>query len=362
MTALHPWLAAGLSILVPGLGQAAAGRPARGLGWFLAAAGSLAGFMWWVLNPSRAEILEGGAWLAVIGAIELGSWVDAWWIARRRTGPPDPRTPEGGLALSLLFPGLGHAYLYARRWWAWPLAMSFCLPGVLLTAILAVEEPPASWWPGWLMHWPGWAAFLASAGLSAAAAGHAWRAGRRRAGRPPEWPAIPRSLLVLAFLAWGLGQLPWGGWLKDRLVRSFRIPSASMEPTLVEGDRLWARRATVLGRGEIVVFRPPDRPGEDYIKRVVGLPGDTIAIRRQRVFINGTRLEEPYSVHRSPRRRLPDVDDRAPMTVPADCYFVMGDNRDNSRDSRYFGPVPVTLVYGRAYKLYWPRHRAGQLK
>ena len=362
MTPLHPWLAAGLSILVPGLGQVAAGRLARGLVWFLAAIGSLAGFLWWVLGPVRASPFEGGAWLAAIGAVELGSWVDAWWVARRRTGPPDFRTPEGGLALSLLFPGLGHAYLFARRWWAWPLALAFCLPGLLLTVILAVEEPPVGWWPGWLMHWPGWAAFLASAGLSAAAAGHAWRIGRRRAGRSPQWPAVSRGLLVLGFLAWGVGELPWGEWLKDRLVRSFKIPSASMEPTLVEGDRLWARRVTVLERGDIVVFRPPDRPGEDYIKRVVGLPGDRIAIRRQRVLVNGTPLDEPYAVHRVPGRRMPGVDDRAPATVPPGCYFLMGDNRDNSRDSRYFGPVPASLVYGRAYKLFWPRRRAGPLR
>jgi signal peptidase I len=364
VTGLHPWLAAALSMLVPGLGQAAAGRPVRGLAWLLASMGALAGFLWWVLGPVRANPVEGGAWLVAIGVAEFGSWIDAWLVARRAlVSPSAPRSPEGALALSLFFPGLGHAYLYARRWWLLPpLALGWCAPGLLLTAILALEEPPVPWWPAWALHWPGWAAFLASAGLSAGAAVHAWWLGCRRAGRSGQWPGLRAGWFAIALAAWGLAQLPWEGWLKDHLVRSFKIPSASMEPTLVEGDRLWARRTTSLARGEIVVFRPPDRPEEDYIKRVVGLPGDRLEIRRQRVFLNGAPLEEPYAVHRSPGRRLAGVDDLSPVTVPPGCYFVMGDNRDNSRDSRYFRFVPAGLVYGRAYKRYWPPHRVGPLR
>jgi len=360
---LHPWLAAGLSILLPGLGQVAAGRPFRGLVWFLAAVGSLGGFLWWILDPVRANVVEAGGWLAALGAAEFGSWADAYWVARSAAGPPSPRSPEGAVALSLFFPGVGHTYLWARRWWLWPpLALVCCLPGLLLTAVLALEEPPFPGWPGWLLHWPGWAAFLASAGLSSAFAAHAWRIGRIRAGQPPRWPGLGKPWLILGFAIWAAAELPWEGWLKDHLIRSFRIPSASMEPTLQEGDRLWARRTVTLARGDVVVFRPPDRPQEDYIKRVIGLPGERIEIRRQRVFVDGKPLDDPWGVHRDAGRRQPGRDDVPPLTVPERCYFVMGDNRENSRDSRYFGFVPVELVYGRAYKLYWPRHRSGPLK
>lgn len=363
MSPVSPWLAAGLSILLPGLGQAAAGRPLRGIAWLAFAASSLGGFLWWVLDPVRAGAVEGAFWFCAIGAAEIGSWADAYWVARRVTGPPPPRSAEGALALSLLFPGFGHAYALSRRWWTMMLALPACLvPGILLTAVLALEEPPLSGWPSWLLHWPGWAAFLSSAGLSAAAAAHAWRLGRRRAGLPAGLPLLPRGLLLPALCLWATAQLPWEGWLKDRVVRSFKIPSASMEPTLLEGDRLWARRNQAPGRGDIVVFRPPDRPGEDYIKRVVALPGETVEIRRQRVLIGGKPLDEPWAVHRQPGRRVPGVDAMAPLVVPPGCYFVMGDNRENSRDSRYFGPVAASAIYGRAYKLYWPRARSGPLK
>jgi len=360
---VHPWLAAALSLLLPGLGQFAAGRRFRGLAWLLASGGALAGFLWWILDPVRSNVAEAGFWLIALGAAELGSWVDAYWVARRAAGAPDPKSPEGALALSLFFPGLGHAYLWARRWWLWPpLALVCGLPGLLLMAVLALEEPPVPAWPAWALHWPGWAAFAASAGLSAAAASHAWWLGRRRAGQPLRWPGLTPAWLGLALAVWVTAELPWEAWLKDHLIRSFRIPSASMEPTLREGDRLWARRAETFARGDIVVFRPPDRPQEDYIKRVIGLPGEVVEVRRRRVFIDGKPLDDPWGVHKDAGRRQPGRDDVAPLTVPVACYFVMGDNRDNSRDSRYFGFVPVESVYGRAYKLYWPRARAGVLR
>jgi signal peptidase I len=111
----------------------------------------------------------------------------------------------------------------------------------------------------------------------------------------------------------------------------------------------------------VLVFKYPEEPERDFIKRVIGLPGDTVEVRDKRVYINGTRLEEPYVFYLDPPSNSSyhevtsfDVRERyGPVTVPPDQYFVMGDNRDNSQDSRYWGFLPRSLVKGRALMIYW---------
>lgn len=363
MTTPNPWIAAALSMVLPGLGQAACRRPRRGLWWFLGTVASLAGFLNWVLTEFRFSPVEGGLWIFLLAFFELGSWIDAWRVAGRLTpkSTAKGKKPELAVALSAFFPGLGQAYLWSPRWYAGLLLVPLCaLPGLALTAVDALEEAPVAWWPAWLMKWPFWVTVILSTALGAAAIAHAWIAGCRRAGRPLTLPRLSRGVWTIALAAWLLAELPWTGWLKDR-VKSFKIPSSSMEPTLQIGDRIWAKRDLHPQRGEIIVFRPPDRPEEDYIKRIVGLPGERLEVRRKRVWINGHRLEETVGVHRDPVV-IPGRDEFGPVMVPPDCFFVMGDNRDNSRDSRYFGFVPLANVYGRAYKRFWPRARVGPLK
>jgi signal peptidase I len=111
-------------------------------------------------------------------------------------------------------------------------------------------------------------------------------------------------------------------------------------------------------RGDIVVFKFPEEPERDFIKRVIGLPGDTVEVRNRQVWINGARVEEPYAHY-----LFPVGDDEAagfdvrsrygPVTVPDAHYFMMGDNRDNSQDSRYWGFLPAHYVKGRALMIYW---------
>jgi signal peptidase I len=209
------------------------------------------------------------------------------------------------------------------------------------------------------MKWPLWVTVAASTALGLAAVAHAWIAGCRRARRPPTLPRLSRAVWAVAIAGWLVAELPWTGWLKEQ-VKSFKIPSSSMEPTLLVGDRIWAKRQPSFERGDIIVFRPPDRPEEDYIKRIVGLPGETLFVRHKRVYINGHLLADTVQVHRDPEIQ-PVRDDVGPIHVPAGCYFVMGDNRDNSRDSRYFGFVPAGNIYGRAYKRFWPMGRTGPL-
>jgi signal peptidase I len=117
-----------------------------------------------------------------------------------------------------------------------------------------------------------------------------------------------------------------------------------------------------LRRGDVVVFKYPEDPERDFIKRVIGLPGETLEVRDKRVYVDGKRLDEPYVHYLQPPGGASsyhevtsfDLRERyGPVKVPADKYFVMGDNRDNSQDSRYWGFLPREYVKGRALMIYW---------
>jgi signal peptidase I len=163
-------------------------------------------------------------------------------------------------------------------------------------------------------------------------------------------------------------------FIRTFVVQAFKIPTGSMEPNLLVGDHLLVNKFVFapggperallptrdIRRGDIVVFKYPVEPERDFIKRVIGLPGDTIEVRNHLVYVNGKALDEPYA-HFLPRPEsglfgeMPGDkrDTYGPVPVPADSYFVMGDNRDNSEDSRYWGFLPRGLVKGRALFIYW---------
>jgi signal peptidase I len=170
--------------------------------------------------------------------------------------------------------------------------------------------------------------------------------------RPPsgfrnavEWVAIVAGALVVALV------------IKTFLLSAFYIPSESMTPTLKVGDRVMVNKVSydlhAIHRGDIVVFkRPPGESGDpsikDLIKRVIALPGETIESREGQVYIGGRLLSEPYLPRGTQTLNLPL------RTIPADQYFVMGDNRTNSKDSRFIGPIPGSLIVGRAFIRVWP--------
>jgi signal peptidase I len=168
-------------------------------------------------------------------------------------------------------------------------------------------------------------------------------------------------------------------FIRTFVVQAFKIPTGSMEETLLIGDHLLvnkfvfgptatsAERAVLpigtIRRRDVLVFKYPEEPERDFIKRVIGLPGETVELRAKKVYINGTALDEPY-VHFLPGQQTGnsefnevtsfDVRERyGPVTVPPNQYFVMGDNRDNSQDSRYWGFLPRELVKGKALVVYW---------
>lgn len=150
------------------------------------------------------------------------------------------------------------------------------------------------------------------------------------------------------------------GVVRPFIVEAFWIPSESMVPTLEVGDRVLVNkfiyRFTEPERGQVVVFESVDNPDEDLIKRVVGLPGDTIAVRDGTLFVNGEPQKEPYT-----NKAVPDNSFYAPTEVPEGNVFVMGDNRTNSADSRYFGFLPKENIEGEAFLRFWPPSRIGLL-
>ena len=159
--------------------------------------------------------------------------------------------------------------------------------------------------------------------------------------------------------------------------QAFKIPTGSMEDNLKVGDHIivnkfiygpvpqpWLQYFPLrdIKRGDIIVFRFPLQPETDYVKRVIGLPGDTLMVRDKKLYINGKMLSEPYTVFDDPmvyppQPALPEPyrsrDQYGPYTVPAEHYFAMGDNRDHSSDSRFWGTVPRSMIKGRAFMVYW---------
>jgi signal peptidase I len=171
-----------------------------------------------------------------------------------------------------------------------------------------------------------------------------------------EWVVILAAVLLCTVV------------LRSFVVQSFYIPSGSMEPTLQIGDRIIVDKLSYhlhdVHRGDIVVFaRPPleDQAYADLVKRVIGLPGETISSRDGQVYINGKLLAEPWlpKVDQGVTGTLPgDPNEQfnlpGPVKIPAGEYFVMGDNRTDSEDSRFFGPIPGSLIVGRAVAVVWP--------
>lgn len=193
-----------------------------------------------------------------------------------------------------------------------------------------------------------------------------------------------KALLLALFLAL---------FIRSCVVQAFKIPSGSMLDTLLIGDHLLVTKFSYdikvpltdlafslsdPAREDIIVFlygqEAPSLttdPGrwlecaltvlgeqdescpKDFIKRVIGLPGDEIEIRDKQVLVNGRVLEEPYTQHRDTRRMIRPRDNLGPLTVPADKYFVLGDNRDESLDSRFWGFVDRDRIKGKAWRIYW---------
>jgi len=161
-------------------------------------------------------------------------------------------------------------------------------------------------------------------------------------------------------------------FLRAFVIQAFRIPSESMLDTLQVGDFLFVNKFEYGPKipfthvrlpglhsprhGDVIVFQFPQDPSKDFIKRCIATGGQTIEIKDKQVYVDGVKLREPYAVHKDPTLRPSGYDFRdnfGPLTVPKGEMFMMGDNRDNSNDSRYWGTLKMDLVKGRAMFLYW---------
>ncbi len=135
----------------------------------------------------------------------------------------------------------------------------------------------------------------------------------------------------------------------------FEVPSRSMEPTLLPGDKVVAFRVKRIERGDVIAFISPLNPKDILVKRVVGLPGEEIEIHGGKVYINGNPLKEPYI-------KEPPIYDLPRTRIPPGYYFVLGDNRNNSEDSSVFGPIPRKSIIAKDVFIYWPPSRWGRIK
>jgi len=145
------------------------------------------------------------------------------------------------------------------------------------------------------------------------------------------------------------------------LYQPVRVEGTSMLPRLEDSDRLFINkfvyRISSIERGDVVVFHYPRDPEKSYIKRVIALPGDRLRIERGVVWVNGRRQVEDYVPE-----EYRDLKSEAEMVIPPGCYFMMGDHRSISSDSREFGPVERSLIYGKAVFVYWPTKDAGVVR
>ncbi len=157
--------------------------------------------------------------------------------------------------------------------------------------------------------------------------------------------------------------------IRTFIVQAFKIPSGSMEPTLLIGDHLLVNKfiyGTTIPftdkkllvfkkpkRDDVIVFKYPMDPKKDFIKRVIGTEGDKIAIKNKKIFINDKIYKDNRGVYSDRHIVRGPRDNFGPVTVPKNCLFVMGDNRDNSHDSRFWGFVDLNKVRGKAFIIYW---------
>jgi signal peptidase I len=180
--------------------------------------------------------------------------------------------------------------------------------------------------------------------------------------RPVRRGTLVRSLLELPVILLISFALVFG-FVRPVVASPFYVGSESMVPTLQVWDRILINKLAydIEGpeRGDIVLFRDPEGGEEPLIKRVVGVPGDKIAVRGGKLFLDGEPQKEPYVAGKTCIRYQPKTCSFGPVTIPKGHIFVMGDNRAHSYDSRFFGPVPEEALIGEALFRFWPPGRAG---
>jgi len=273
-------------------------------------------------------------------------------LKKSAAAKPAPRRWRLAALLGFLFP-LGLAQLYNGQWKkAVKVVLATCALFMVGTALVLWGPHP---WLG--------LALLPVASLVSMVDGEATA---RRLGRGYLRQPCNRWYVYLAwcFLSYWVFKglvLLWSA----NVAQSFYIPSGAMEPTVLAGEYVyaakWSPGVREVERGDILIFESVEDPGVLVFSRAVGLPGDRIEIRSKQLYVNGQPPDEPYAVHNDPLFIMPLRDNFASTVIPAGHYFVLGDNRDNSNDSRFWGYVPEENVRGgKNVVVYWSRDPASQ--
>lgn len=264
------------------------------------------------------------------------------------------RKPWAAGLLSGLMPGLGQLY-NGQPAKAFLLAVfAFFISGLLGTGLI-VYVP---------LYFPYIMALSALLGLAVLVAiiRDAMRTARQQGTRYAlkfynKWYAYLSFAIFCVFVL-----QPFESDLMRYMIQGFRIPGGSMAPTLVVGDHVFIDKSlswteTVFQRGDIVVFKFPEDESKDFIKRIIGLPGETIQIRNKTVYINNQPLDDTAYTQRIDPGIIDGAinprDNFGPVTIPEEAYFVMGDNRDQSLDSRFWGCVQRSKIMGKLRGVYW---------
>jgi len=340
------WLAVNLSGLLPGLGQCYGRQWAKGLAIIGVFFGLVSHALWSLLaaegDTARAFWLLGAAAVVYL----LNVW-DAFATAGRPLHPLGDkkrgRDVWYGVFLSQILPGLGHLYLNKA-----------IAGGVFLATGISLSMA-ANYQPILL---PMACTIWSIAGY------HAYRSTPLSPGRDQSRSAQMLMVVVLGglLLRLAVGSLPM--WV-DKAVLQCVVPSESMVPTLQVGDRIFVSRDNLYrpAFGDIVVFEAPPKaietveadPGDLFVKRVVGLPGDQVQVHEGKLWVNNVPKEESYVT-------VPTGYAWGPQRVPQNAYFVLGDNRNASADSHVWGFLPEADLVGEAYKIYWPVERVRSLQ
>ncbi len=343
-TSKEPWLAVVLSALFTGVGQIYSARVRRGclLISFHIVIFCLA--MWFVISFT-GNIIIGASLLLLLGIIRIWNLFDAYKCARSanteafETLRKESKDPWLAVFLSDLLPGLGQIYI--KKWLS---GFGFV---VIIIALLIVKRTHPSLFFGL------WAVF------SVFVCYHAYMS------LPVRREASKRLIMIIAIaiLSWellGYTKIPF----KEYFVEAFKMTGSSMEPTLFDGDRVLVRKSTKYTpkRGDVIVFKSPSEPDVSYAKRIVAFEGESVEIKENNVYINGERLKyHPLQDNEYVSTGQFAVEGK-PFTVSWNSFFVLGDNSNDSADSRFYGSVPERFLVGKAYKIYWPFKHMGLIE
>ncbi|MBW4647717.1 MAG: signal peptidase I [Kastovskya adunca ATA6-11-RM4] len=344
----EPWLAVNLSMFFPGIGQLYAGKTLKGIAFAASQLALIAIAIWSIFSPT-GNTITGLYCLLPISILYIASLFDAHASVFQQLNNPQlekiPRihkNPWFAVFLSRVLPGLGHFYLQK------PILGAFFLSLLIIVSALKSFSSQL---------------LIFSPIISAVSCYHAFISFPKR---QKNRQYLKIFLIVSAVLAFQL----FGSYLPQVIaqeVEIFEIPSKSMLPTLQVGDKIFVKKPSnyLPETGDFIVFKAPqaakdldsqaDKNKEQfYIKRVIGKPGQAVRINNGIVYINNQPLQETY-IAESP------VYQWGTTVVPANSYFVLGDNRNNSFDSHVWGFVPKTKIVGQAYKIFLPPQRIQSL-